>query len=129
MPGMYREPRGTIYHPHTGETIPLGTLNVASYERPIWTYNKIVYIEKEGWAEALKAARWPERHDCAVMSSKGFTTRAGERPRRQARRARRAGHGLLRPRRRRERHPDPPDLPGGDEGARRSQDPDRQPRS
>ena len=76
IPGMYREARGTVYHPHTGETIPLGTLNVASYERPIWTYSTIVYIEKEGWAEALKAARWPERHDCAMMSSKGFSTRA-----------------------------------------------------
>ena len=76
IPGMYREPRGTIYHPHGDETIPLGTLSVASYARPIWTYSTIINIEKEGWAEALKAARWPERHDCAVMSSKGFTTRA-----------------------------------------------------
>ena len=45
---MYREPRGTIYHPHTGEVIPLGTLNVENYERPVWIFNKIVYIEKEG---------------------------------------------------------------------------------
>src|SRR5262249_19342984 len=44
--GMYREPRGSIYHPHTGETIPLSTLTVASYERPPWLYNKIVYIEQ-----------------------------------------------------------------------------------
>src|SRR5262249_27404433 len=74
--GMYREPRGSIYHPHTGETITLGTLMVEDYERPPWLYNKIVYIEKEGFAEALKETRWPERHDCMPMSSKGFTTRA-----------------------------------------------------
>jgi hypothetical protein len=74
--GMYREPRGSIYHPHTGETIMLGTLMVEKYERPVWTYNKIVYIEKEGFSEALKAAHWAERHDCMLMSSKGFTTRA-----------------------------------------------------
>jgi hypothetical protein len=76
IPLMYREPRGSIYHPHRGETITLGTLTVENYERPVWTYNKILYIEKEGWLEALKAVRWPERHDCTLMSSKGFTTRA-----------------------------------------------------
>jgi hypothetical protein len=45
-------------------------------ERPIWTFNKVIYIEKEGFSEALKDSGWPERHDCALMSSKGFTTRA-----------------------------------------------------
>ena len=76
IPGMYREPRGSIYHPHRGETIALGTLMVEDYERPVWTYNKVVYVEKEGWSEALKAVRWSERQDCMLMSSKGFTTRA-----------------------------------------------------
>jgi hypothetical protein len=74
--GMYREPRGSIYHPHRGETITLGTLMVEDYERPEWTFNKVVYIEKEGFSEALKDARWAERHDCMLMSSKGFSTRA-----------------------------------------------------
>jgi hypothetical protein len=74
--GMYREPRGSIYHPHRGETITLGTLMVEEYERPAWTYNKITYIEKEGFTEALKTARWAEQHDCMLMSSKGYTTRA-----------------------------------------------------
>jgi hypothetical protein len=74
--GMYREPRGSIYHPHRGETITLGTLMVEEYERPIWTFNKLVYIEKEGFGEALKEVRWAERHDCALLSSKGFSTRA-----------------------------------------------------
>jgi hypothetical protein len=76
IPGMYREPRGSIYHPHRGETITLGTLMVENYERPVWTFNKLVYIEKEGFSEALKDERWGERHDCALLSSKGFTTRA-----------------------------------------------------
>jgi hypothetical protein len=74
--GMYREPRGSITHPHRSETITLGTLMVEDYERPEWNFNKLVYIEKEGANEALKAAGWLERHDCAVMSSKGFSTRA-----------------------------------------------------
>jgi len=76
IPRMYREPRGTLYHPHRGETITLGTLMVENYERPPWTFNKLVYIEKEGFSEALKEERWAERHDCALLSSKGFTTRA-----------------------------------------------------
>ena len=76
IPGMYREPRGSISHPHRRDEIPLGTLTVESYQRPPWTFNKIVYIEKEGFSEALKDNGWPERHDCALMSSKGFSTRA-----------------------------------------------------
>jgi Topoisomerase 6 subunit A/Spo11, Toprim domain len=78
IPLMYREPRGSIYHPHRDETITLGTLMVEEYARPVWTFNKLVYIEKEGFAEALKAVRWGERHDCAVLSSKGFSTRAAK---------------------------------------------------
>lgn len=54
---MYREPRGSIYHPHSGEVISLGTLNVEAYERPEWLFHKVVYIEKEGFAEALKSPR------------------------------------------------------------------------
>ena len=76
IPLMYREPRGSITHPHRNETITLGTLMVEQYERPPWTFNKLLYIEKEGAQEALKQNCWLERHDCAVMSSKGFATRA-----------------------------------------------------
>jgi hypothetical protein len=75
---MYREPRGSITHPHRDETITLGTLMVEDYERPAWTFNKIAYIEKEGSNEALKAVGWLERHDCAVISSKGYSTRAAK---------------------------------------------------
>jgi hypothetical protein len=73
---MYRDPRGSIYHPHRRETFPLGTLMVEEYERPTRTYNKLVHIEKEGFSEALKAVNWAGRHDCALTSTKGFTTRA-----------------------------------------------------
>jgi hypothetical protein len=73
---MYREPRGSITHPHRDETITLGTIMVEQYVRPAWNFNKLLYIEKEGAQEALKQNRWLERHDCAVMSSKGFSTRA-----------------------------------------------------
>jgi hypothetical protein len=76
LPGMYRDPRGTLYHPHLQQEIPLGTRAADGYERPVWTFNKVLYVEKEGVVSVLRQARWPERHDCALMSSKGFASRA-----------------------------------------------------
>jgi hypothetical protein len=73
---MYRDARGIVYHPHTGETIALGTLNVERYQTPAYRFNKVLYVEKGGFFELLKDARWPERHDCALMTSQGFTTDA-----------------------------------------------------
>lgn len=74
--GMYRDARGTLYHPHTREEIPLGTLQVERYLRPDYMFNKVLYCEKEGIFPILKSVRWPERHDCALMTSKGFASRA-----------------------------------------------------
>lgn len=74
--GMLRDARGVLYHPHLRQEIPLGTRAVKNYERPSWTFNKIIYLEKEGFFEVLKAARWPERNDCALLTSKGQATRA-----------------------------------------------------
>jgi hypothetical protein len=76
IPGMTRDPRGVIYHPHTGEEIPLGTLYVEDYRRPEWLFHKVLYCEKEGFFPILKQIRWAEQHDCALMTSKGFSTRA-----------------------------------------------------
>ena len=76
IPGMYRDIRGSLYHPHTGETIPIGTLSVEDYKYPQWTFNKVLYSEKEGLFEILKEDQWPERHDCALLTSKGYATRA-----------------------------------------------------
>jgi hypothetical protein len=76
LKGMYRDPRGNLYHPHTGETIPIGTLAVEEYKRPDWTFNKVLYCEKEGFVNMLVADGWPERNDCALLSSKGFASRA-----------------------------------------------------
>jgi len=78
LPGMYRDDRGTLYHPHTGELISLGSQMVEFYKPPDWTYNKVLYIEKEGFYGILRAAKWPERHDCALLTSKGQATRAAK---------------------------------------------------
>lgn len=76
VPKMYRDARGSLYHPHTGETITLGTLNIEKYERPKWRFNKVLYIEKGGFLPLLIESQWPERHDCAILTSQGFATRA-----------------------------------------------------
>jgi hypothetical protein len=76
LPGVYRDTRGSVYHPHTGQLIPLGTLAVEEYRRPQWTFNKVLYLEKEGFFELLRDDQWPERHDCALLTSKGYATRA-----------------------------------------------------
>lgn len=76
IPGMFRDPRGTLYHPHQRRDIALGTIAVESYARPAWTFNKVLYIEKEGFFENLKAIGWPERRDCALLTAKGFASRA-----------------------------------------------------
>jgi hypothetical protein len=74
--GVYRDERGTLLHPHTHEEIKLGTKNVEKYQRPIFNFNKILYSEKEGFFEILKDAGFCERHDCALLTSKGFASRA-----------------------------------------------------
>jgi hypothetical protein len=76
--GIHRDPRGVVYHPHIGREVPLGTLFVEDYDRPEWVFNKVLYIEKEGLFSILKYEKWPERHDCALMTSKGQGTRAAK---------------------------------------------------
>ena len=72
--GMQREPRGTLYHPHLKQEIPLSTESVANYGRPFWTFNKMVYIEKAGTQQNLIEVGWPEEFDAAIASVAGFTT-------------------------------------------------------
>ena len=76
IPGIYRDNRGTLYIPHSGETVTLGTLSVKKFQRPSWMFNSVLYCEKEGFFPLLDAAQWPEKHDCALLTSKGFATYA-----------------------------------------------------
>ncbi|EAY31281.1 hypothetical protein [Microscilla marina] len=76
LPGVYRDERGTLLHPHTHEEIRLGTKSVERYHRPVFNFNKILYSEKEGFFEILKDAGFCEKHDCALLTSKGFASRA-----------------------------------------------------
>jgi hypothetical protein len=76
-PFLIREARGNFSIPHTDAgTVPLGTVSVRNFRRPSWTFNKILVIEKEDLRLMLEQAGWDRRHDCLLMSSKGFNTRA-----------------------------------------------------
>src|SRR5260370_35771619 len=69
--GHYRDPRGELYEPHTGNTVRLGTREVAAYQLPDYVFDKILYVEKEGFAPIFEAARLAERYDPAISGGKG----------------------------------------------------------
>ena len=89
--------RGHLWEPHTGGQIGVGTLEVRKYlgnlEGPLDLniepprlngsfptlgprnrYSAVLYIEKEGFLPLLERARFAERYDLAIMSSKGMGT-------------------------------------------------------
>ena len=91
--------RGHLSEPHTGRRIDLGTLGVRKYlsgmkeepgsaiEPPEFSadfptygpknrFGSILYIEKEGFLPLLEQAKFAERYDLAIMSSKGMGTTA-----------------------------------------------------
>jgi hypothetical protein len=76
IPGLYYEARGTLYEPHTGREVALGTRDVESYDFPPWLYDKILFIEKQGLWPIFKEARFAERYDMAIVAGEGYATEA-----------------------------------------------------
>jgi hypothetical protein len=76
IPGLWRDSRGNLHEPHTGRAVALGTREIAAYEFPEYTFDKILYVEKEGELPKLQAARLGERYDMAICSGKGQPTEA-----------------------------------------------------
>ncbi len=74
--GLWRDPRGSLHEPHTGKSVALGTREVLAYEFPKHTFDKILYVEKEGEWPKLQAARLAERYDMAIASAKGYPVEA-----------------------------------------------------
>jgi hypothetical protein len=91
--------RGNFTEPHTKTRVPLGTLQVRQYlaliQRhrvgdskfdvrengyptlgPINRFGAILFIEKEGFGPLFKAVKLAERHDLAIMSTKGMSVTA-----------------------------------------------------
>jgi hypothetical protein len=74
--GLWRDARGHLHEPHTGNSVALGTREVGTYEFPEYTFDKILYVEKEGELPKLQAAKLAERYDMAICSGKGQPTEA-----------------------------------------------------
>ena len=74
--GLYYDPRGVLYEPHTGRAVPLGTREVEEYRFPAWLFDKILYVEKKGLWPVLRTARIAERHDMAVVAAEGYANEA-----------------------------------------------------
>src|SRR5215218_1302358 len=74
--GLWRDPRGHLHEPHTGNSVALGTREIAAYQFPEYTFDKILYVEKEGELPKLRAAKLGERFDMAICSGKGQPTEA-----------------------------------------------------
>jgi GNAT superfamily N-acetyltransferase len=74
--GMWTDPRGHLHEPHTGNSVALGTREIAAYQFPEYTFDKILYVEKEGELPKLQEAKLGERYDMAICSGKGQPTEA-----------------------------------------------------
>jgi hypothetical protein len=75
-PLIYAEARGTLYEPHTGKALELGTREVKAYKFPDWRYRRILFVEKQGLWPIFKKARLAERFDMAIIAGEGFATEA-----------------------------------------------------
>jgi hypothetical protein len=74
--GLYYDPRGVLYEPHTGKAIPLGTREVDAYRFPSWLYDKILYVEKKGVWPIFQSAQLAERYDMAIIAAEGYACEA-----------------------------------------------------
>jgi hypothetical protein len=73
---MIREPHGTFVEPHTRESVELGTLEVADYEFPEHSFDKILYVEKGTERPKFEHEQIGERYDMAIIYGKGYATQA-----------------------------------------------------
>ena len=73
---LIRDTRGVYVEPHGGELTQMGTVTVAAYSRPPWSYSNILFLEKEDLVSALRQSGFLDRWDCFALSSKGFSSRA-----------------------------------------------------
>lgn len=76
LAGLYYDPRGLLYEPHSGGVVALGTREVDDYAFPAWEYNKILYIEKKGLWPIIQAAQLAQRYDLAVVAAEGYASEA-----------------------------------------------------
>jgi DNA topoisomerase VI subunit B len=76
IPGLYYDPRGELYEPHNGVSVRLGTREVSVYTPTAWTYDKLLYVEKQGLWPVLEASGIAERYDMAIVMGQGYAAEA-----------------------------------------------------
>jgi hypothetical protein len=76
LAGLYYDPRGVLYEPHSGGVVALGTREVDDYAFPAWEYDKILYVEKKGLWPIIQAAQLAQRYDLAVVAAEGYASEA-----------------------------------------------------
>ena len=76
LPRVNYEPRGILYEPHGGGRVDIGTRSVADYRFPEYVFDKILYVEKNGRIDILRAAGLDARHDMALVGGQGYSTEA-----------------------------------------------------
>jgi DNA topoisomerase VI subunit B len=76
LKGMYREPRGHLHEPHSDVSVPLGTIEIETYVPTDWTFDKILYVEKEGLWPTIQDSKLAERFDMAVIVGQGYAVEA-----------------------------------------------------
>jgi hypothetical protein len=74
--GLYYDPRGRLREPHSGRTVGVGTREIDAYAFPHLTFDKILYVEKEGIWPQPEAHNLAERYDMAILTGKGYATEA-----------------------------------------------------
>ncbi len=74
--GMIREPHGAFVEPHTGQSVALGTLEVAEYSFPAHSFDKILYVEKSTEKTKFEHERIAEKYDMAIIYGSGYATEA-----------------------------------------------------
>ena len=76
--GLLFDGRGHFQEPHQANEFELGTKEVNNYQIPDYEYDKILFIEKEGFKPILDAACLGQRYDMAIMTDKGYIVRAAK---------------------------------------------------
>ena len=76
LEGLYFDPRGVLYEPHSGNTVSLGTREVEAYHFPEHGFDKILYVEKKGLMPVFQAAKIGDRFDIAIIAGEGYATEA-----------------------------------------------------
>lgn len=76
--GLYRDPRGHLVEPHTGNIIPLGTREVDDYTIRPWLYDKLLMVEKKGFGPMLAGFKLAERYDLAIVAAEGYASYAAK---------------------------------------------------